>query len=125
MPFSFIFSVLFLLSHPLPSSLPGASVVTWLDGQEHDFGELPRGRPRGMVFRFKNTSNEAIVLQTVRTTCGCTAARWTETPVEAGAIGEVSIEYDALQVGEFSKKIRVFFDQQRKPEILWIRGMVE
>jgi hypothetical protein len=127
MPFNLIFSFLLFLSGPsaiIPAPEAADGVVTWLDGQDHDFGELPQGRPRGMVFRFRNISDAPILLQTVRTTCGCTAARWTETPVEPGATGEVSIEYDALQAGDFSKKIRVFFDRQRKPEILWIRGTV-
>jgi hypothetical protein len=101
------------------------SVVEWAEGQEHDFGTMVRERPQTYIFRFKNTALDTIVLQTVRTSCGCTAARWTETPVAPGASGEVSIEYDAYQVGDFNKKIRVFFDVQRKPEILRIKGVVQ
>lgn len=110
---------------PATTSAGPASVVNWLTETDHDFGALHQGRPATFVFRFKNTSPDTILLQTVRTTCGCTAARYTEEPIAPGAGGEVNIEYDAYQRGGFSKKIRVFFDRQKKPEILWIRGEVE
>lgn len=106
-------------------SFPPKKVVEWLCPAKHDFGSIPRERPVTYVFKFKNVTDEAIVLQTVRTTCGCTAASWTEDPIQPGATGEVKIEYDAYQRGDFSKKIRVFFDKQRKADILWISGSVE
>lgn len=100
-------------------------VVVWLTEREHDFGEIQRERAQTFVFRFKNVSKEHIVLQTVRTSCGCTAAQWTESAIAPNKTGEIEIEYDAYQRGHFNKKIRVFFDRQRKPEILWIRGHVK
>ncbi len=102
-----------------------SKVVAWLTEQNHDFGDLRAGRPVTCVFRFQNTSSDTILLQTVRTTCGCTAARYPETPIAPMAIGDITVEYDAAQSGHFSKKIRVFFDRQRKPEILWISGEVQ
>ena len=107
----------------LPESA-GAPVVEWLTEQDHDFGEIRAGKPVSFPFRFKNISADTLLLQTVRTTCGCTAARYTEGPIAPGMEGEVIIEYDAAQGGSFRKKIRVFFDRQRRAEILWIGGEV-
>ncbi len=111
----------------LPSSPTGPhpSVVKWTTETEHDFGTLRAGGTARYVFTFQNVLEEPIVLQTVRTTCGCTAAEWTEAPIEAGQAGEVVIEFDANRQGDFRKKITVFFDKQRKPETLWIQGTVE
>ncbi|MDO8366609.1 MAG: DUF1573 domain-containing protein, partial [Saprospiraceae bacterium] len=108
-------------------SLPQAKppIVEWLTERDQDFQHLRQEHPKTFVFRFKNIDKEPIMLQTVRTSCGCTAATWTETPIAPGEIGEVVIEYDAYQRGEFKKKIQVFFDRQRKPEILWIHGEVD
>lgn len=102
-----------------------APIVEWLTERDHDFQHLRQEHPKTFVFRFKNIDIQPIVLQTVRTSCGCTAATWTEAPIQPGSTGEIEVEYDAYQRGEFSKKIRVFFDRQRKPEILWIRGEVD
>ncbi|MBV6442590.1 MAG: hypothetical protein EPGJADBJ_04308 [Saprospiraceae bacterium] len=113
------------LSETAAARQNAGSVVTWLTEQDHDFGELRQGKPASFVFQFKNALSDTIVLQTVRTTCGCTAARYTEDPIPPGATGEITVEYDAYQSGSFNKKIRVFFDKQKKAEILWIRGVVE
>jgi hypothetical protein len=99
--------------------------VEWLTERDHDFGSMRREHAQTFVFKFKNVSNDHIVLQTVRTTCGCTAAKWTESAIAPGETGDIEVEYDAYQRGEFSKKVRVFFDRQRRPEILWIRGRVD
>lgn len=101
-----------------------AGIVNWLTETEHDFGELRSGATARFTFRFQNAQAGPIVLETVRTTCGCTAAEWTEAPVEPGQTGEVVIEFDANKSGAFRKKITVFFDKQRKPEVLWIEGEV-
>ncbi len=100
-------------------------IVEWLTERDHDFQHLRQEHPKTFVFRFKNIDTQPILLQTVRTSCGCTAATWTETPIAPGGTGEIVVEYDAYQRGEFKKKIRVFFDRQRKPEILWIHGEVD
>jgi len=101
------------------------AVVEWLTEQDHDFGAIHKGRPVRFAFQFKNTTPEPIVLETVRTSCGCTAAEWPEAPIGPGETGEINIEYDAYMGGAFRKKIRVFFAQQKKPEILWITGEAE
>ncbi|MEZ4925885.1 MAG: DUF1573 domain-containing protein [Saprospiraceae bacterium] len=110
---------------PSACSKPPQKVVEWLCPLEHDFGILRQDHPATYVFSFKNVSGEQLILQTVRTTCGCTAADWTEAPIEPDSTGQISIEYDAYQRGDFSKKIRVFFDKQRKAEILKIYGTVK
>jgi hypothetical protein len=99
--------------------------VRWLGAVEHDFGVILQGKPVEMVFRFQNEGTTPITLQTARTTCGCTAAQWTETAVAPGDEGEIRIEYDAYKRGKFNKKIWVFFDCQKKPYYLHIRGRVK
>lgn len=110
---------------PSAEHFTGQPVVAWLTEQDHDFGNVHSNRPVSFAFKFKNISPDTILLQTVRTTCGCTAAQYTEEPIAPQSTGEVIVEYDAAQNGSFRKKIRVFFDRQRKPEILWIGGDVE
>ncbi len=99
-------------------------VVQWETPTEHDFGDVYMNKPARYAFVFRNTTDQPIVLQTVRTTCGCTAAEWPETPVAPGETGEVKIDFEGYQKGAFRKKIRVFFDKQKGPEILWVSGVV-
>jgi len=106
----------------LPGQQPG--VVAWETPTEHQFGALRMDKPATHSFVFRNTGEVPLLLQTVRTTCGCTAAAWTETPVAPGQTGSVRIDFEGYQRGHFRKKIRVFFDRQRQPEILWVEGEV-
>lgn len=101
------------------------SVVTWLVPTEHDFGDLKQDEPVFFDFRFKNTSDEAIVIDNVRTTCGCTAPDWSEAAIAPGEESTISIEFDAKKEGYFYKKITVFFSNQKKGEKLFISGYVE
>jgi hypothetical protein len=102
-----------------------APIVEWLTERDHDFQHLRKEHPKTFVFKFKNIYQDSIILQTVRTSCGCTAATWTEGEIAPQGIGQIVVEYDAYMRGEFRKKIMVFFDRQRKPELLWIHGEVD
>jgi hypothetical protein len=119
-------SLLFLLcSIVWSATAPKPKAVEWLTEKTYDFGTVELGSVTGTSFTFKNTSTQPILLQTVRTTCGCTAAKWPESPIAPGATGEIRIEYSADRSGGFSKKIRVFFDAMKKPEMLRIVGECE
>jgi hypothetical protein len=99
--------------------------VRWPNGTQHDFGSLPLGRTVSHSFLFENAASVPILLQTVRTECGCTVADWPETPIAPGERGEVLIEFHADRSGYFRKKIKVYFDRQRRAEVLWVSGIVE
>jgi hypothetical protein len=98
------------------------SKVEWLEGKEYDFGEVEAGPTHHAIFKFKNVSADTLVIETVRTTCGCTVAEHSLEPVAPGGTGFVDVGYQSDQRKSFHKKIMVFFDRQRKAEILHIRG---
>jgi len=101
------------------------SSINWTNGVEHDFETLKQSVKVKHTFVYKNNSDKPLAIETVRTTCGCTAVDWDETPVLSGQSGEIKIEFDAFRKGEFSKVIKVFFYKVKKPELLYIYGVVE
>ena len=98
--------------------------IEWATPKEHDFEVLRHNVAVKTEFKFINKSEAPLVIDAVRTTCGCTAADYPEAPVLPNELATISIEYDAHKVGFFSKKIKVFFAGQRKPEVLTISGEV-
>lgn len=102
----------------------GAQTVEWLTDTHHDFETMKQYKPETFDFQFKNTTDAPLIIDNVRTTCGCTAPDWDETPVEPGAVGTIKIEYDAKRIGYFEKKVKVYFHGRRKPEALSIEGEV-
>jgi len=117
-----IITFLLLLSTPILFS--GNHVAEWLSPKEHDFGDIPQGKPVDYFFEFKNISEEVFTIDNIRSTCGCTAPDWSETPVEADSTSRIKITYDAYKTGYFRKKVKVYFSTQRKAEVLYVEGYV-
>ncbi|MGB3547232.1 MAG: DUF1573 domain-containing protein [Saprospiraceae bacterium] len=99
--------------------------IEWLDTLDYDFGDLLYQEPRTHTFRFRNLGDEPILIDNVRTACGCTTTEWRDTPVEPDSIGRISVEYDARSKGYFRKYIKVYFNDRRGADRLWISGFVE
>lgn len=99
--------------------------VTWLEAQQHDFGTLRQGRPAAHRFVFKNTGTQPLIIDNVRTPCGCTAVEWPEAPIAPGDTAAIVVEYNAAQTGYFYKVIKVFFRGIRGGNKLVVEGSVE
>ena len=98
--------------------------VEWLSPTTHDFGEILHKSEITHSFQFKNTSDEPFVIDNVRTSCGCTAADWIETPILPDSTATIEVVYDAHDLGYFRKYVKVFLSGQRKAEKLYLEGEV-
>ena len=75
----------------------------------YDFGTFSEEKGKVThVFEFTNTGKEPVILQDVKTSCGCTTPNWTKTPVAPGKKGQVAVTYNSTgRPGQFSKTITV------------------
>ncbi|MBK7872640.1 MAG: DUF1573 domain-containing protein [Saprospiraceae bacterium] len=101
-----------------------SDIIEWQAETEYEFGDIALGEPVQHTFTFKNLSDEPIVIDNVRTSCGCTGSTWVQAPVMPDSTGTIVLEYDAALPGYFRKYARVFFNHQRKAEKLWVTGFV-
>lgn len=101
-----------------------SDVVQWETDKTHHFGEISQFEEQVYHFSFQNISDVPIVIDNVRTTCGCTAPAWSEIPILPDSLGTIAIHYDAKRLGVFKKKIKVFVSGQRRAEVLEISGEV-
>lgn len=98
--------------------------IEWLTETEYDFGDIPAQKPVTRTFRFKNKGDQPLVIETVRTSCGCTGSTWDETPILPDSTGMIQLEFDAKQGGYFRKYARVYFENINGAEKLWVTGFV-
>jgi hypothetical protein len=91
----------------------------------HDFGEIQQSIPQTFSFEFTNTGSEPIVIQSVQPSCGCTTPGWTKEPVEPGKKGYIQATYNAVSVGPFSKSLKVIYNGNSEPTVLYIKGIVK
>ncbi len=102
-----------------------ATPDTWLTPLHHNFGHIPRGQPAAFRFQLRNDGAQPLLIDNVRTPCGCTAVDWPEAPIAPGHTTAIVVEYNAAQSGYFYKVIKVFFRGQRLSRRLSVEGTVE
>ena len=101
--------------------LPGLT-LDWTNDTHHDFGDIPYGKSVKYRFSFINKGEEAVVIDNVRSSCGCTLSEWPQDPILPDSTGIIKVDYDAKDKGYFYKKLKVYFQGVRKAQILSIEG---
>ena len=96
------------------------------DNKNHDFGTFEEETgPVTHDFRFVNSGNEPLVLQNVRSTCGCTVPKYTREPIAPGDSGSIKVTYNPKgRPGKFSKPIYITTNASGDRETLHIKGVV-
>lgn len=101
-----------------------AQPVLKFESTTHDFGKFSEEKPVTHVFVFTNEGDEPLVIQQAMTSCGCTVADYTKTPVNPGEKGKVTVTYDGKgkYPGSFKKSITVRSNASNTLVRLYIKG---
>lgn len=100
------------------------STITWKN-DSIDVGEIPQGKPKAIVFEFKNTGSTDVVITNAQGSCGCTATDYTKTPIKSGDSGIITAVYNAANVGAFTKTVTVTTNADTTPTVLTLKGTVK
>lgn len=92
---------------------------------EHDFKQLKFKAETNCSFSFENPGEIPLLIQHVKTSCGCTVPQWPKKPIKSGEKGELKIKYDSSHPGRFRKTISVFYNGKNSPIQLVVKGAVE
>lgn len=90
----------------------------------HDYGTIQKGSDGSCEFVFKNTGKEPLVLNKVKSSCGCTVPSWPKEPILAGNSGVIKVVYDTKRVGPINKMIFVNSNAANNLVRLTINGTV-
>ena len=94
--------------------------------QTIDFGTIKRGSDGNRIFSFTNSGVDALMIESVSSSCGCTIPKKPESPIPPGEKGEIQVRYDTNRMGPFRKTITVKSNSLTTPIVaLKIRGTVE
>jgi hypothetical protein len=96
---------------------PSTPDVLQLKESGFDFGKIPQGKPVYHVFEVINTGKEALKLDNVQTSCGCTTPEWNREPIAPGASAKIKVGYNAASEGYFEKYITVQYNQTASKQI--------
>ena len=94
--------------------------------KEVDCGEMLFNQPASYTVELQNTSAKRIEIKDIDTGCGCTTANYTKDKLMPNAKANVTLTFDAKQLGHFSRVVRVFTEPDRggTPAEITVRGVV-
>ena len=109
-----ILLTLVFLSSILTFAQKQGAIISW-EETSHDFGTVKK--EDGVVtyrFIFVNVGDEPLLLEKVKSTCGCATSNYTKDPVLPNAKGFVEIAFDPnnQSIGEFKKTITVITNEK-------------
>jgi hypothetical protein len=122
--FAFALALVMSCSQTPDKSQGKSGAAISFETTSHDFGTLAEGGNGTFEFVFKNTGKDPLVLNNVRSTCGCTVPEWPREPVLKGDKGKIKVSYNTRITGSFSKSITVY-SNAGDPIVLNIKGKVE
>ena len=76
----------------------------------HDFGKIQQGRPVTYNFEIVNGGTDALRIENVQASCGCTTPEWSFEAVKPGATTSVKVGYNSAAVGPFQKTVTIIYN---------------
>jgi hypothetical protein len=120
-------SLVLLLVSTLQSFTPydelAGAKMAWVE-MEYDFGSIEQGSPVSHDFEFTNNGEAPLVINNVKTSCGCTVPNYPKDPIMPGESEMIKVTYNAAKVGSFNKKITVMSNADQSTYSLAIAGEV-
>jgi len=89
-----------------------------------DYGQIAKGSDGVRVFEFTNIGDADIIIQDVKSSCGCTVPEKPKDPVAPGKTGVIKVKYDTQRVGKIRKTITVYSNATEPIKALKIKGEV-
>lgn len=91
----------------------------------HDFGKVIQGERVSYGFKFKNTGKSDLVISQVKTSCGCTALKFSKEPIKPGEERVITVTFNSSgRKGIQNKTITVLSNCQPSTTVVRIKAMV-
>lgn len=90
-----------------------------------DYGVIEKGADGLRIFKFTNTGDAPLVIEDVKSTCGCTVPKKPSGPVAPGESSTIEVKYDTKRVGPIRKTISVYSNASEPIKSLKIKGTVK
>jgi hypothetical protein len=95
------------------------------DDTVYDYGTIKQHGNGEGFFKFKNTGNAPLIIESAKGSCGCTVPSYPKAPIKPGETAEITVKYDTKRVGPINKSVTLKTNADEKPVILRIKGHVE
>jgi hypothetical protein len=123
---TFLFSaiLLFVVAVSAKAQTADTTLVIAFTSTVHDYGTIEQGADGAYEFKFTNQGKTPLILNNVRSSCGCTVPSWTREPVQPGSGGSIKVVYNTASIGAFNKSVTVSSNAKNSDVVLIIKGNV-
>lgn len=83
------------------------TTIEWLDSTTQHLGNLVKNKEIEITWRFKNTGDKMLVIQSVSAGCGCTIPETPKEPFAPGQEGVIRAKYNGSGSGTIFKNVTV------------------
>lgn len=88
------------------------------DRLEYDFGSIQQASVVIAKFTFKNTGNSTLVIERIKTGCGCTSTLLSKKELNPGEQGSIEIAFDSEGYsGQVTRTVSVFTNDPANKEV--------
>lgn len=92
--------------------------------RQMDAGTMKMNTEHSFRFSYTNHSDQPILINDIKTTCGCTVPDWDKSPLLPGKTADLVIKFNPNTSGFHAKKIFVYINKSNNPIALLIKAMV-
>jgi len=89
-----------------------------------DYGKVDLNSNGVRVFNFTNVGKSPLIINKIKSSCGCTVPKKPTEPIMPGKNGKIEVKYATNKPGGFSKSITIFSNASEKVKVLRIKGIV-
>lgn len=91
----------------------------------YDFGKAKEGEKVTHVYKFTNTGNNPLIIESAKPSCGCTIPTFPKEPIAPGGTGEIIAEFDSNgRPGDTNKTINIIANTEPATTMLTLKGFV-
>ncbi len=91
---------------------------------EIDYGTVNKNADGTRVFEFTNTGDAPLIIDRVKSSCGCTIPSKPTQPIMPGKSDKIIVKYNTHRAGPFRKTVTVYSNAANNVVILKIKGKV-
>lgn len=112
---------------PEPAAPPDVPARIVFAQPVHDFGTVEQGEKVNHLFRFTNQGGKDLRIESLKTSCGCTAAIISDKVIPSGGEGTISATFDTGRfIGEKKKTVSVHTNDPNQPvTTLTLQGEIQ
>ena len=89
-----------------------------------DYGDIKKGSDGVRTFEVKNVGDAPLIIEDVKSSCGCTVPTKPEEPILPGETGKIEVKYDTNRPGPIRKTVTVYSNSDEPVKALKIKGTV-